>query len=1570
MDFFQRVGNFFTGAGWVTDEEERRKKRQQQRPKPQPRTPRRQPQIQVIDRPKPGRVTVEKPKNNGFFNLQKPTRPPVSKLSEAQKKQVELYRKMPEGGWTDEKSVVPGSRFGNDFHWAEGKKIAVKQDAERAKNRIPVGKAASRTIAAPAKVQLKQPTYSDDEARNLKALYQQGKVDKNHYVRYTRERANRANKAMTNGRVSASDFAKAVVDTGKKTADFLILDDIRTAREQNKVSTRAKELANDGNRLPLSMRLRYREDPKTTRAIKKAEQETGIKYDMDAGQAAGLGVLSNFIGTSGLLKGIKYGAETGVKTAVDTADDAVGALQSLIERAKGGSREAIKEAADITSERTRRINQRNADEALAAAEKRTTDNTPSFQKERVVEDVPAPEQTALAQRQAIQQVINEESAKAEQYINSRPELTDEQRQAVIEATKQRIMTLTKELQEQRQKTVGVVDDARKQAEAAQAARQATVKNVQEEQAQRAAPVDQRPEGVDPEFRINNTYDSYANRAVDEAGKNREDGLVKGNALYNNPLTKLYNKAQQGWVNTVDEARTGVNDLIQEGVQSENAVTAAASNLPKMFFKNFGLNEANRGILTTRTSRLQNAGNVAKTVLKDMEDSVRRAGNPQQVYERIYRVLETPEYLAKRYGDATKLTVQDLSPAELAAFEKLIRYNKLRNDLNLDTGIINAEQWAKYRDGMHSPRVYDFEALGNPNYETTRYLNLNAAKKRKDITEIDDQIIKMSLESPFQASALRMEQALKNKANMEALKELDAAGLLLNKRPNKNFVRLEGKKYGAAEGKWIDSQILSQFDNKEYFTSKIGQAVGDTVEAYQQSPLGAVDRFMKATKTVLSPGTFGGNLGSNIVAFGGAANVNPVTTATRMAQAAKQLTQHARGEFNPNVHRAELAGLFAGNTGRAITGSREAGSALKDQGANPYKTAQDIYGGADKAFGLGLFNELLARGLTEAEAVRRTHLAMQNYGNVGRVIQTSADSPILGKPFARFIPELVRIMKNRAMYNPVGSVAGLGTVAYGANELSKASGETKEERNARETAVGQTQLPGTGFINSMMTGGEYNNDVSLNIAVPDKIGGIDVPGEGSAVNIARTVGMNSPIEPNGDSNSALLRQLNPFADITRTNAQGEEVIAPNQLVSSLFFKPVADQVANRDFMGREITDPDNKTYFEGDGFKVQKYSDELSSAEQLKNRAGALAMNWLPLANETNAIASAAMDKKDYYGKERTIPQAILRAIGIKTESNTGDRQEERVETQRYFEEDLPAVQNFVKQNPDLAATYFKLKDPSRNRITNQKTSDLITPEKWDIINSDTSGRLFNFLKDQAIAYAKKENKTIDPIYELPEDQMRYVAELRSRPTGDDTEAMEILRATTDWYPAYEDKYFAYLDGFTDREKFEGAADPNPRVAAYEKLSKPIEQPPLIKQYYQIKEQDPEAAKSFYKANKTALSAAFNQYGADRLNRINAMRKIEGYDPISPETFQNKTFGFDADGGGGGSGWGWGGGGGGRTPTVNTLGDLTNFAGDIARLKDIEPQQAPNLEALVQQLLAGRGGGRQKPRLGASSRGQG
>lgn len=937
------------------------------------------------------------------------------------------------------------------------------------------------------------------------------------------------------------------------------------------------------------------------------------------------------------------------------------------------------------------------------------------------------------------------------------------------------------------------------------------------------------------------------------------------------------KVQEAYKQPLDKARDAANDLIyKKGLASENPITASVAEKPTLAFGRFGLKDSTRTALKSRNGQQENAGRVSKELAKNMGKKLQ---NNEKSLENIDRFFEEEDYIQRAYGKGGKLKLEQLAPEEREVVEQMIDLNKMRNDINLEIGKIDEGLHAKYADGTHSPRIYDLDVKKHRG-SGNNLMDNNIQKKRVELDDIADKVFEKREASPVLRSMVRLEIALRDKATHDAMGALKKEGLIRPTAPNKNFTRLSGKKYGKFDGMYAYNQVKSELDRKLVARTKMGKSFQELVEGYQDSPLGVADRFFKSTKTTLSPGTFGGNVGSNILAFPGAAGVNPLTHGKNLAKSSTRLVKDAHNTFDRSIYEARKFGVGVDDTSKQLTGDRRVELSTTGKNTNtknPYKVAGHVYGGVDRAHQLSLYEELVKRGVKPEVAARRTGLSSQDYGGVGRLFQNAADAPVLGKPFARFTPELLRIMKNNALYNPVGSAAKVGAAIKAGDVLSDMAGETPEERKARENAVGQTVLPTSDlpFV---------NRDIPLNFAVGD-----------SSINIARATGFNYPMEPGGDARGSVTRQLNPMADLTREDAQGKTVFAPNQLVSSLTFRPIADQVANRDFMGREISDPENKTRIEGVGEKGKKYSGKPTGKESLDNRIRHLKQSYIPLANEVDAIKSASQGKKDYYGKERTVPQAIGRAVGLKSEKNDKEARQKRLDTDDYYKGEKEQQNKFLRENPDLKESYAKIKSTTRTRDTNTKTNDLITPEKWSIVKSDTSGRLYKQLKSEAEQAFKKDKRPIDPLFKLSNpERVKTVTELRSRPTGDDIEAEEILRATSTWYKQFEQSerdYYSKNSKFYDSlPKQKGAAKTNPRVQSYVDVPHP-EQPTSIKEYYKQKDISDSAGKAYYNAHSDQLSADFKSYSAARLKEINAKRAIEGHSPITQEAFDNKTFGF-------------------------------------------------------------------------------
>lgn len=970
-----------------------------------------------------------------------------------------------------------------------------------------------------------------------------------------------------------------------------------------------------------------------------------------------------------------------------------------------------------------------------------------------------------------------------------------------------------------------------------------------------------------------------------------------NTNLRNPVTRALTKVQEKvYRQPVDVVRDKTNELIQKGLTSKNPVTSRVTAAPNVVFNRFGLSDEVRNVTRVRNGQQENSGRVIREVTNGIGQKMAALPDPQASLSNFQRYFFDKPTLERAFGKGTKkLPYSKLSPEEQDIVDQVQHIGKMRNNINYQIGNINKEQYLKGATGRHTPRIFDFETrTKGKNKSGGSLLDTGVKQKRKDISKFSDDTIEAMERNPIMAHMVRAEVALRDQATFDAMTHLEKKGLIRKNAPNKNFSRLDGTQYGKHNGKYIYNPIRSELDKHLAYNTQGGKAIGDLVDAYQNSWLGNFDRFFKSTKTTLSPGTFMGNVVSNPVAFNSAAGVNPLTQTKNMVKAAVKLHGDKEGNFDKSLYEARAHGVGVDDTGKQLTGDRRKENLSVDirKTKNPVKKASAVYGGVDRAAQIALYDELRARGLDPVTAARRVQLGTQDYGGAGRLIQNLADAPVLGKPFARFTPELLRLTKNNLLYNPVGTGAKLAGVAAGEQALSHLSGETDDERNARENATGQTQLPGTAPISRLVTGRDAN--VSLNLPIG-----------GSSVNIARLTGLNYPIDPGGDAKSAAINQASPFALPYRRDAQGNVKLAPNEAVSSLTFRPIADQLANRDFMGRSITDPDNKTYVEGVGDKGKKYVSNLPKSEQNKNRGRTLASQYVPLFNEGNAVLAATGKKKDYYGKERTVPQAALRAVGIKVEANDKKARQDRLDTQQYFEGRVNQVNDFLRKNPELKDAYTKIQSKTVDRKNNTRVNDIISPEKWKIM--DAHPQLYGQLKKEAeydnqhSKDTQGKGKPVDPIYKLSDPiHVNEIMRLRSLPTGDDQERKEILKATSSWYNQFnkdEDNYYkANDDYYAHLKKNESSTEPpktNPRQAAYNNIKYPT-QSSLIGDYYTLKDKDPTAAKNFYKAHADELSKNFSDYKDAQLTYTNAKREIEGADPISKDVWDSVTFGYETD----------------------------------------------------------------------------
>lgn len=900
-------------------------------------------------------------------------------------------------------------------------------------------------------------------------------------------------------------------------------------------------------------------------------------------------------------------------------------------------------------------------------------------------------------------------------------------------------------------------------------------------------------------------------------------------------------------------RESVTELLDRPIR-ENVTEPAREWVQRRLFEMRSGNPVSRGISTVAQGFSKEAG-VPRAILEQ-----RQALAGRRELGRVYGLDVTelgasllPEQRANVFArldpeQAAKAGIKPtaMTPEEGAYLQQIQQISDYINERN--TPFLTPEQVAAGEGGKYLTRRYSLFEEVSPEYARTQKATkaelLNPLKHRKDV--VDPNLIESIIDDPSYLAGKRLAETEQARAVYDYAQWTVEQGMAID-GPRPNYVQLpKNKLYGEAGGKYVPKVIADDLVGFQY-QSAIMNAWNDIISAYDRLPPRQARKFLL---TVGNPVTRFGNQVGNRVMFSSMNGLNTLEFNRIYLQTDKMIKAR-----DPLYFEAVEQGLFGTDITRADFSRRiiEAGD-NPNIGTQAIEWLKETYSRADDRAKLTAYRMRREQGYAPQDAARLTQRGFQDYKAVGFFYDMAAKTPLIGNAFVRFASDATRIFSNTLLDHPTRAVALGVSWKLMTDLMSRVSGETAEDRATREDRFGAPRIPFTGISLTVQTPwGEWNPARFMPFYALNGIG--------------------------GEGERFLPFQGNP------TDPQNFD----DPLIG-----PIAQLFADEDFRGKSIRDPENTVYYKNDGTTVKKFTD-LDQDEQQKNIIRYLVTNYMPFGREADALISGARGEPDVYGKERNFIQALQRAAGIKVEEFGPEQAAKQRSTNQYFEGNVARVQAFLEANPDLASSYYKFNNPTRDRNTGEKASPLVTPERWRIIQSDRTGRLYEFLKSEALTANKEDGKPVDPIYQIPDPKLvQTVLDIRSRPTGDDIETEERLRATSSWYTNFEKAERAYYDA--NSKYFEGkgiSSEQNPRVKAYSEIPYP-EQSALVKQYYQIKEGNEQAGKDFFKANADALSADFDGYREKRLKYINAKRAIEGYPPITQDSFNNVTFGYEDD----------------------------------------------------------------------------
>lgn len=1121
-------------------------------------------------------------------------------------------------------------------------------------------------------------------------------------------------------------------------------------------------------------------------------------------------------------------------------------------------------------------------------------------------------------RNTVKEVVANQQSHLERFLEENPNLTQAQRDAATELTKKQALELTQRLEANRAATIQAIDkqlgdnvtnatDLVQQAQEAQA-----VQKAQNTPAPVPGVKTSPEQPVNPEMATNNDY----RQAIDEilykdAPQFQERGrlsipqllspdrIIRENVT--NPAEALVNKGVQAAQTSSVAPLRGVGRFFT-GVSREAGIT------PEMQTARMQL----RGGVETGKLNRENVGSLADHL--DEESKTR-----------IWATLD-PEFAARMGKDVGQLT-----PEETVVRDKLKTIIDNTTAENLRRGLVTPEQAANESYIKRAYTVYDGNEEASKFEQGFRRELLNQYKGRKQVT---DAMVEQAITDPTYLVGKKTAESEAMWAMQDYGNYLSKEGLAISEaRPG--YTQLpDTPVFGDAKGKFVPRNLAEDFTGFQYNNAMVS-AFNDLINVYDRWGL---RQAKKQILTIFNPAVQLGNQMTNRGIFANMAGMNPVQFNVVYAQVGKMIKE------NDQLYREAVAqGLTGIDITQADFFARRIAQSAGDS-PNVFRQAvewaQKSYSGADDKARITAYVIKRSQGYPPEEAARQVQRGFQDYKSVGFFYDMAAKTPFIGNAFVRFAADSIRIAKNAALDHPLRAAATVAAWVAFTNAMSTLSGETPEDKKARESRFGAPKLPFT--------------DVSL--AVQTRYG---------EVNVARFMPWYSLNEIGGD--------VTKFLPVGQSPVELKD--GKLSINGGGWQDPVLGQVvqlaANKDFRNKPIRDPNDVN---------GKYSlDPLSASDQVKNIGRFLFAQNAPLGREIDATASAAQGKEDIYGKTRSLPQALLRDFGVKIEQYGHKQVKDQQAKNSYFQELDQINQELKGMTPSEQEAwkrltgFYKLHEQVPNEFTPGTTRDMKAPvynfseDKWK--DYAANPRLYDLMVQKKQTDLARSGTPIQPEFDarLSEGFRKQLLQNKMVAPGDDAELDQRMYSSPEWdyymklkkqYKYDAAKY--YKDSGTNSDNF------NDELVKHQDAKFP-DKPDVLKQYSAAYAAYANGQSTQKPAFTDQVKAAREQYNKETFawtNRERAARKLPA---ITWDVWNNPTFGFDSTPSGGGFGHG------NYNPAdhVNTLTSLTNFANDINgdTIRKIDAQNMPNVIALFQKLTAGGGGGRAKPRLGASSRGQ-
>ncbi len=676
---------------------------------------------------------------------------------------------------------------------------------------------------------------------------------------------------------------------------------------------------------------------------------------------------------------------------------------------------------------------------------------------------------------------------------------------------------------------------------------------------------------------------------------RLDNFINKTLGYSTQTPTGGTKQASAWTRGIRGIENKLTTGVETAMGSENnLVRNAATNLQN-FFRGAGMSPERANASMDLRGGIANANERAYNVMDSLYKSL---NNDKASLERINAVLD-PE-LAK-----TKVKLADLTDTEKQVYGIIREGLDLVHDTSYANGHISSELYQANK-GKYTPRLYEVMELPA---EVNKFVTQGSKKINNDLykqrTETNDWKLENSLNDPVYALGKRLSQVETNSAIKQYTNFLASNQRFISDVERPGFTKLsDSPAYGALSGKYVLNSAAEDLKGF-FFANQAVQNLYDVFKAYDRLP---IRQLQKKLLTVFNPTTNVGNIVSDQV-FGFVTGVDPLTLNKNLIDlksnpsSFKQLSDYlmSKGITGTDITRSDFVNKLS-SIDELAKGKKP--GVIK----NVTDKITSFYGGTDDAYKVAAFKSLLNKGFSLEEATRKVADGFQNYSNVGKFYDVWAKTPIVGSAFIKFQGDLMRIIKNGAVNNPLGLISFLGTLWGVARLSSKLSGESDSDREVRENRFGAPMIPGL--------------KIPLTWQTP--------MGE---INAARYV---SPFFANNEVTN--MAKMLPFVPTINTKKDVASNIAIN--ANDPLLSPAINLLVNRDFRGKAIADPNENKY----------QPSTLTSGEQNLNRLKFAGRAYTPPPiNSLIDVKAAAEGKPNMYGAKQSVPQAVARLAGIKVQ---------------------------------------------------------------------------------------------------------------------------------------------------------------------------------------------------------------------------------------------------------------------------------------------------------------------------------